>query len=389
MPKIKKIIIFAIFGFVLSASFVFASPGETGETRDLSINLSNFLGFTVVRNLPEYVSRIYNIMIGLAGGFASFMFIVAGFQYVLARGDASKVGQATKRMENTVVALFLIFGAYLILNTINPALLSLKLPEIKTIARSELKFTQLTTEEKAQLGPQSGRFNCNTATTQDEPIPIDQSPERWCENHCTVELTYTAYETRIAESTNTSAGESERRVCCRCSHPREGTTPPTRTSGSENDCLGQVFVSRIPIEERTRICASFSGTDGQCELLPITTRETRSGSITVGGNFCLWRRTPCDTTEDCARVGSVHCWNHGCYQIALENGQLTDHSSACISQTAARPSGGVLAFFYCTRSELHNNEIPMDGYCLNGPTECQSGVCSIHPGTSRNMTQCN
>jgi hypothetical protein len=139
MKKLTKILILIIFGFILSASFVFAN-GDTGQ-QDLSINLSNFLGFTVVRNLPDYIARVYNIMIGLAGGLASFMFIVAGFQYVLARGDASKIGRAKKRMTNSIVALFLIFGAYFILNTINPAILSMKLPEIQTIERKEASFS--------------------------------------------------------------------------------------------------------------------------------------------------------------------------------------------------------------------------------------------------------
>jgi len=376
MTKIKKIIIFVVCGFFLSASFALAN-GDTGQ-RDLSIQLSNFLGGTV-SGLPEFITRIYNVMIGLAGGVASFMLIVSGFQYVLARGDKGKIDKAKKRIENSIVGIFLIFGAYFILNTINPAILSLKLPEIKTIKRDPLAFSysSLPESEKEQTGSQSGRFSC---MREDEPVPtgVEGGNEAWCERHCSE--FYTGFEILQGRT-----DEERTWNCCHCTSPREGVRPPSRDPGSERDCLIQVTAESFAGD----ICVSYSGTDGQCNL--------NSAGIISGIAYCSWEPTLCETDEDCVRIGSRHCWGgilsggKRCYQQLLENGEACGSNEACRSGSCESAtvtwSGGISNVYYCAPAPTFPQSIPLDGLC-DSTTECNSGMCGIQPRTSRIYKQC-
>jgi hypothetical protein len=362
MRKLTKIFILIIFGFFISTNIALALEGQ----RDLSIQLSNFLGFTTVSGIAEYVGTIYTIMMGLAGGIASFMMIVAGFQYATAFGDKGKIDKAKKRIFNSVVGLFLIFGAYFILNTINPAILSMHIPEIKTIERNPMNTF-------SQMGVESGTFSCDTQSTNDVAIPLGENQQDWCTTHCSE--FYTGSEVLRG---NDVEGQ-ETRNCCHCSVARAGVTPPTRTAGAPVDCVVTMFASGVSDEQKRTACANFSGTDGQCTVL---SAEDYNTGLTAVGNSCQWEGTRCSADEDCARAGSVHCWGGYCFQQQLENGDPCWRiNEACLS--------GSCNGLYCARSAAHNDEIPIDGLCSNGPEECQSGVCATHPGTLRDTKQCN
>lgn len=402
MLKIKKIL-FLIFTavFLFTANYVFANPGETGETRDLSVNLSNFLGFTTISGLPEYISRIYNIMIGLAGGIASFMMIVAGFQYVTAHGNKGKIDKAVKRIENSIVGLFLVFGAYLILNTINPALLSLKLPEIKTIARDELAFGILPDSEKKLVGETAGSLSC---PQEDRVVPIGENADNWCEENC--HETHTDWEvSRRGGEVRTAGQTTETRVCCHCVNPREGARELSRSPGSERECLLQVITESM----KTDPCTPLSGTDGTC----VESRGRSRGAV----RYCEWTPTRCSSNADCERIGSRHCFGGQCYQRKLAYGEACNNNNdaACLSgdchirinngdyagegestldwRCAVSPVGCALdaligdvnTDYYCAPPE--GDRISMDYFCSEDE-ECQSGTCRFAAGTARNRAQC-
>ena len=73
--------------------------------------------------LPEYVNGIIGIAIGISAVFAILMIIIGGFQYMTS--DAIQGKQDGKNgIRNTFWGIILIAGAFIILNTINPSLLS-------------------------------------------------------------------------------------------------------------------------------------------------------------------------------------------------------------------------------------------------------------------------
>jgi hypothetical protein len=63
-----------------------------------------------------------NYIIWLGIIFSSLVFVYAGFLYITAQGDSSKVQRATKIFTNVAVGLFLAFIAFLLIEVITTSL---------------------------------------------------------------------------------------------------------------------------------------------------------------------------------------------------------------------------------------------------------------------------
>ncbi len=74
-------------------------------------------------NMGDYFNIIFKIAIGLCAVLAVVMIVIGGFQYM---GDESIFGktEAKAQIKNALFGLFIALGAYALLNTINPDLLS-------------------------------------------------------------------------------------------------------------------------------------------------------------------------------------------------------------------------------------------------------------------------
>ncbi len=83
-----------------------------------------------VRDMAEYVGVIYNFLISVVGVLAGIMLMIGGFQYLTSGGDASRAKKGKERIVNAIAGVVLALSSYLILNTINPQLVNLKVPEI-------------------------------------------------------------------------------------------------------------------------------------------------------------------------------------------------------------------------------------------------------------------
>ncbi len=122
--KIAFFIFSLISGFFVSFS-VFAannlnidwpdSPMGTGVTGTEPNSLSN---------LTQY---FYEWGISIGALFAFISIVVAGFKYLTSTGDTNKLTEAKNRIKASFFGLALLLGTYLILNTINPQLVSLEI----------------------------------------------------------------------------------------------------------------------------------------------------------------------------------------------------------------------------------------------------------------------
>ena len=76
--------------------------------------------------LEKYVPGMFKLFIGLSAVWAVFMIVLGGIQYI-STDAIFKKEEGRKRIENAVYGLVLVIAAWLILATINPALLEFKL----------------------------------------------------------------------------------------------------------------------------------------------------------------------------------------------------------------------------------------------------------------------
>jgi hypothetical protein len=83
---------------------------------------------TEVEGITDYIKTIYLFAMGIAGILAMALIVVSGFQWLTATGSMSTIGQAKARINNAILGLIVLLSAYLLLNTINPALVNLKEP---------------------------------------------------------------------------------------------------------------------------------------------------------------------------------------------------------------------------------------------------------------------
>lgn len=134
----KKIILL----LVLSLAFVFTSvevfafdmPSPTSEQTTIEAPRINFVpaitipGFSVTNvdgsTLANYIVSVYRYGGMFASIVAMFMLVYAGWEWLLAGGNSSKISQAKNKINSTLVGLVVLFGGYLLLSLISTKLVS-------------------------------------------------------------------------------------------------------------------------------------------------------------------------------------------------------------------------------------------------------------------------
>jgi lipoprotein-anchoring transpeptidase ErfK/SrfK len=135
MKKILKIIILSSVIILSSFTMVektYSAPGDEvvnldpkKEVDSKTYSLLAPIGKMEVApdNIGDYFNTILKIAIGLCGALAVIMIVIGGVQYM---GNESIFGktEAKSRIFSAILGLLIALGAYAILNTINPDLLS-------------------------------------------------------------------------------------------------------------------------------------------------------------------------------------------------------------------------------------------------------------------------
>ena len=123
MRKNIKLLLFGLLFFLFFFNFVLAQ----GE---LEVPIPG-LETQTLPALPEYIRAIFNFSLMIAGFVAFGVLIYAGLRYLTSTGNPAKMADAKDQFYAGILGLFILLSSYLILVTINPQLVILKLPEIK------------------------------------------------------------------------------------------------------------------------------------------------------------------------------------------------------------------------------------------------------------------
>jgi hypothetical protein len=115
-------------------------PGSRGNcyakwpSADLTVSLG---GVAKVDDLGDYINQLYRYSTLIGSFIAAIMIILGGFLYVTA-GSANSVEKGRGMIKNALIGLFILFAAFLLLETISPDLVHLKLPKVKLVKRERL-----------------------------------------------------------------------------------------------------------------------------------------------------------------------------------------------------------------------------------------------------------
>jgi len=86
--------------------------------------------------LPRCVNQIYVWSLGIASLLALLMMVVGGYTYMTAAGNAERTTKGTEMIWSAIIGLALLFGAFLILNTINPDLVNFNLDSLNGLDKT-------------------------------------------------------------------------------------------------------------------------------------------------------------------------------------------------------------------------------------------------------------
>jgi hypothetical protein len=110
VSAVKTLIFFVfILGLLIIPTVTFAQL----TTSDVGLEYAADIGLTTV-DIRTLVARVINAFLGLLGLLVVCIFIYAGYLYMTAGGDASKVDRAKQLMINAVIGLVIVLSAYAI-----------------------------------------------------------------------------------------------------------------------------------------------------------------------------------------------------------------------------------------------------------------------------------
>ncbi|MBU1612965.1 pilin, partial [Patescibacteria group bacterium] len=100
----------------------------------------SFGGKKQFANLGEYITTVYNYVLTIASILAVIVIILAGVQWAVSGGSGDQINSAKKRITGALVGLLIAFLSYAILNTLNPNLVNLRLPQVYLIRPFAVAF---------------------------------------------------------------------------------------------------------------------------------------------------------------------------------------------------------------------------------------------------------
>lgn len=87
-----------------------------------------------VTGIAQYIQVFYKFFVGVIITLAIFMIVVNGVRWLFARGNSGTIGAAKKGIESAIGAVVLVFISVALLRIINPDLISLEVPGLKSAA---------------------------------------------------------------------------------------------------------------------------------------------------------------------------------------------------------------------------------------------------------------
>jgi hypothetical protein len=91
--------------------------------------------------IAKYISAVYNYGVGIVGILAALMLMLGGIIWLTAAGSSTKIEQAKSFISSSLTGMALVLTAYVLLNTINPELVSFKPVGIKNVEYAPLSIS--------------------------------------------------------------------------------------------------------------------------------------------------------------------------------------------------------------------------------------------------------
>ena len=174
LPKIITIFFLTIFIFQLACLLfllVLPNASQAAEIKftpqvqvlDYAFNAKD----ASTGNIARYVRAIYKYAIGIVGILAAMVLMIGGVMWIVAGGNATAIGEAKAWIGASLTGLVIALCSYLILATVNPALVDLKTTPVTPVTPTESKITT-----GGCCVPNNNSNACTTGTRNDAGISL-------------------------------------------------------------------------------------------------------------------------------------------------------------------------------------------------------------------------
>lgn len=144
--SLTSFIFFSLISFVpMPASAAIEDPivfepqiGIPGFNTDTTLSENN------TSYIIKLIKAFYDYGLSIGGILAAVVLMAGGLIWLTSGGSSDKITQAKGLMIGSIVGIALLFGAWIILNTINPNLVNLKVTDIRTITKMTYGCCQYT-----------------------------------------------------------------------------------------------------------------------------------------------------------------------------------------------------------------------------------------------------
>lgn len=304
-----------------------AQSGNYCYIKPIRTNLQIHIGESyLIDGINNYINIAYKYALGLGIIIMILTIMVSGIQWMTS-GIASSINDAKQRIQNGALGLLLLFGANVLLNTINPQLTQLQLPLMNAIRPESFDVVQKTDAKRCDPGKAD---SCSQYGTQYKCKPT----EYYASNKCVAQ-----FRTLMAVTFGGAALAAAGPFLI----PAGGVASVTQTAGSS--VLREV--ASTAVQEGVEVAVNAT---------------TKSEAGTAGGAVV---------------------------DVATAGGTSKFGKAAKIGKGVFAVAGAVLAADYIIENWPEDANSPADGYCIipkpDKPSfsvcefdgECQSGKCLL------------
>lgn len=123
-----SMIIMILYLILPTFAFAIVCDSRPDNRLNLCYPIVQDLEITLGMDLNRLIAWLYYFIVGVSGISSFFMLVWGGFTWLTSAGSPGKISDAKERITSAVLGLVIILSSYLILQIINPELISLRLP---------------------------------------------------------------------------------------------------------------------------------------------------------------------------------------------------------------------------------------------------------------------
>ncbi len=141
----RKNITTIFFLFLIIMGFGLVAHAQTAGQNDKIVNVDFPCPGcqSKTTDIVTYINNLYKFSLWIGGALALGMIVAGGIMRIVSAGSPDKLREASDMITSSIFGLILLFGSYLVLNTINPEITLLKLP---AAGESDIKLSSQNTD---------------------------------------------------------------------------------------------------------------------------------------------------------------------------------------------------------------------------------------------------